>query len=217
MSNNSNLSRVESFSDGVFAIALTLLIIDIKEPPIHNLHTIAQVWGSLKNLGPALFAFLLSFGIILISWVNHHSIFLLIDKASPRFIYSNGLLLLTIVFMPFPTAFLADYIFTEYAVPAVVLYSFVNFMQAVAWTIMIRSAVYPVTLTKNDSAKEVLRRTCKISFYATIVYAICTVVAFFYPKVIAMAITLIWIMWLIWGLEFRESRLKKIRVRTAHK
>jgi uncharacterized membrane protein len=213
MPDKSNLSRIESFSDGVFAIALTLLVIDLKEPPLRDHHSVAEVWFSLKNLGPAFFAFLLSFGIILISWVNHHSVLMLVDKTSPKFVYANGLLLLTIVFMPFPTAFLAEYIWTDLAAPAVVLYSFVNLMQSVAWTIMMRSAVYPVPLCKNEHSKSVLKETYRISFYAIFVYAACTIIAFWFPQVIAMIITFIWIMWLFWGLHFKESQPRKINVK----
>ena len=207
MAEQNNNSRIEAFSDGVFAIALTLLVIEIKVPHIEKQNSISEVWVSLKHLSPSFFAFLLSFGIILISWVNHHAILLLIDKTSPRFIYANGFLLLTIVFMPFPTAFLAEYGLTNLASPAVALYSFVNFMQAIAWTVMMRSALYPKLLAKNGGAMKTLQETCRKSSYAIFVYAICTIIAFWFPLAIAIVITLIWIIWLVLGLNFKERRL----------
>ena len=66
-------SRLEAFCDGVFAIALTLLIIDIKIPSTTEIHTNAEFWLALKHMLPSIFAFILSFVIILISWVNHHA------------------------------------------------------------------------------------------------------------------------------------------------
>src|SRR5882672_9596606 len=66
-------SRLEAFCDGVFAIALTLLIIDIKIPASTRVDTTQHLWHALKDLTPSIFAFLLSFAIILITWVNHHA------------------------------------------------------------------------------------------------------------------------------------------------
>jgi fatty acid desaturase len=86
-------------------------------------------------------------------------------------------------------------------------------MQSVAWTIMMRSAVYPVPLCKNEHSKSVLKETYRISFYAIFVYAACTIIAFWFPQVIAMIITFIWIMWLFWGLHFKESQPRKINVK----
>jgi uncharacterized membrane protein len=64
-------ARLEAFCDGVFAIALTLLIIDVRIPATTEIHTSADLWRALGHLLPSVFAFLLSFGIIFISWVNH--------------------------------------------------------------------------------------------------------------------------------------------------
>jgi uncharacterized membrane protein len=207
MTEQNNTARLEAFSDGVFAIALTLLVIEIKVPHLAHEASVSELWLSLKHLSPSFFAFLLSFVIILISWVNHHSILRLITKSSYPFIYANGFLLLTIVFMPFPTAFLAEYGLTDLASPAVALYSFMNLMQAIAWTVMMRSALYPHSLAKNSSAAQILRETCKKSFYAIFVYATCTVIAFWFPFAIAIVITLIWIVWLVVGLNFKEKSL----------
>jgi uncharacterized membrane protein len=87
---NSN-SRLEAFCDGVFAIALTLLIIDIKISSSENIKTTNDLWISLKHLLPSIFAFLLSFAIIFITWVNHHAALKLVNKSSSAFIYANGL------------------------------------------------------------------------------------------------------------------------------
>src|SRR5947207_11469063 len=110
-------TRLEAFCDGVFAIALTLLILDIKIPSAEGIGTTRELWLALRHLGPSVFAFVLSFVIILISWVNHHRFFRLLNKSSAPFVYANGFLLLTIVFMPFPTALLGEYLLTDHAAP----------------------------------------------------------------------------------------------------
>src|ERR1035437_1557916 len=97
-------SRLEAFCDGVFAIALTLLIIEIKVPSIENVHSKEELWKAFAHEWPSWMAFLLSFITILICWVNHSHAFKLIDKSSTKFTYANGFLLLSIIILPFPTA-----------------------------------------------------------------------------------------------------------------
>src|SRR5258705_2910552 len=92
-------SRLEAFCDGVFAIALTLLVIDIKIPSTIAINNTADFWLALRHVAPSIFAFVLSFIIILITWVNHHNTLKLVNKSSPSFIYANGFLLLTVVFV----------------------------------------------------------------------------------------------------------------------
>jgi TMEM175 potassium channel family protein len=76
-------ARLEAFCDGVFAIALTLLIIDIKVPTSEGIGATRELWHGLWHLGPAIVAFVLSFAIILITWVNHHRFFRLVNKFHP--------------------------------------------------------------------------------------------------------------------------------------
>ena len=94
MAESNTNSRLEAFCDGVFAIALTLLIIGIIIPSSETITTTNDLWLALQHLLPSVFAFLLSFIIIFISWVNHHGTLKLIHKSSPGFIYAmrkNGI------------------------------------------------------------------------------------------------------------------------------
>src|SRR5262245_30573314 len=91
-------ARLETFCDGVFAIALTLLIIEVRIPSGVEIHSTADLWSALLRIAPSIFAFVLSFTIIFITWVNHHSSLKLVGESSPSFIYANGFLLLTVVF-----------------------------------------------------------------------------------------------------------------------
>src|SRR5882757_5705974 len=134
-------SRLETFCDGVFAIALTLLVLEIKTPVADSIHGPDDLWHALKHLLPSVFAFLLSFAIIVISWVNHHAMMKLINRSTPRFIYANVFLLLTIVFIPFPTALFAEFGFTDAAAPAVVLYGFVMLLTNIGWILIAREAL----------------------------------------------------------------------------
>jgi uncharacterized membrane protein len=96
--------RIEAFSDGVFAIAITLLILEVRLPPDDGsplAHRLTEAW-------PGYVAFLISFLVIGIMWANHHSDFHLIGRATHGLVVANLLLLLCVSFVPFPTKILAE-------------------------------------------------------------------------------------------------------------
>lgn len=99
-------TRTEAFSDGVFAIAITLLVIDLL--PLSEKG--GDVWGELSHSWPTFVAFVTSFFTILVIWMNHHSMFTVISRIDNRFLLLNGVLLLVTTFVPFPTALVAQHI-----------------------------------------------------------------------------------------------------------
>ncbi len=99
-------ARVEAFSDGVFAIAITLLVIDLL--PLSERG--GDVWGEVSSSWPTFVAFVTSFFTILVIWLNHHQMFTLIKKVDRNFLILNGVLLLVTTFVPFPTALVAQHI-----------------------------------------------------------------------------------------------------------
>ena len=197
-------SRLEAFCDGVFAIALTLLIIDIKIPSTVEINNTTDFWLALKHIAPSVSAFVLSFTVILITWVNHHNSLKLVDKSCGSFIYANGSLLLTVVFLPFPTSLLGEYLFTDHAAPAVVLYDSTLAFQALGWILLTRAALKN-RLSKNEQSDLVIRKQAKYGYYAFAVYALCAIMAFWFPLSIAIVTVLIWIFWLIFGVNLKEG------------
>lgn len=101
--------RIEIFSDGVFAIAITLLVLGIDVPKASVLGSDGSLSSALVQLWPHYLAFVTSFATILAMWVNHHRIFTFVLKSDHFFLYWNGLLLMIVTFMPFPTTVLAEY------------------------------------------------------------------------------------------------------------
>jgi uncharacterized membrane protein len=194
-------ARLEAFCDGVFAFALTLLIIDVKIPSSAPIETTRDLWRALGHLGPAVFAFLLSFGVILITWVNHHGTIRLMDKSSHPFMFANGLMLLSVVFIPFPTGLLGEHLMTDHAAPAVVLYSAVCAFQAVGWNLLTRTALSPAPLTRNDQGTAAMREKHVYSYYAFALYSLLALVAFWLPRTVAVLISLVWIGWLYIGIK----------------
>jgi uncharacterized membrane protein len=103
------LERLTFFSDAVFAIAITLLVIEVHVPEIHPA-TEAGLQQALLDLTPKYVGFVISFLVIGRFWLGHHRMFGILRRADNRLIVANMALLLGVAFMPFPTA-----VFSEYA------------------------------------------------------------------------------------------------------
>src|SRR5215216_7123877 len=101
---DSDTTRLEAFSDGVIAIAITLLVLEIRVP--EEAESAEALWAGLRDLWPAYLGYLISFATIGIMWANHHTIFRLISRTSHYLILTNLLFLLCLAFLPFPTALL---------------------------------------------------------------------------------------------------------------
>ena len=194
-------TRLETFCDGVFAIALTLLIIDVKIPVTSAIGSTADLWRALGHLLPSIFAFVLSFGIIFINWVNHHEAMKLIDKTSYPFIYANGFLMLSVVFVPFPTALLGENLMTAHASPAVILYSAAGAIMGLGWALMAWTTLKPSPLTRNERATARVRKGLRNAYFAMAFYTTCAIVAIWQPVAIAVVISVMWLYWVIYGIR----------------
>jgi uncharacterized membrane protein len=114
--------RIEAFSDGIFSIAITLLVLEIKSPnaDLVEKHGLAL---SLIYIWPSYLAYIISFATILVIWAHHHWVFSAIKRSDLKLIYWNGLLLLFVTFVPFPTGLLAEYLLHPEATVATSLYT----------------------------------------------------------------------------------------------
>jgi uncharacterized membrane protein len=197
-------ARLEVFCDGVFAIALTLLIIDIKIPKTAEINSTRELWHALKGILPSILAFVLSFSIILITWVNHHNAFKLASKSSTAFIYANGLLLLSVVFIPFPTSLIGEYILTDHAAPAVILYNLVLILQSLGWA-LICTAGLAGNLGKSEKANKEVRKNRRYAYYSVVGYSILAVLSVWFPVSVVIFTVLLWIVWLVIGINLERS------------
>jgi len=101
-------ARLEAFSDGVFAIAITLLIFGIK-PPVVESHNAGELTRQLWALWPAYLSFAASFAIISVFWIGHHQMFQLIGRSNRTLLWLNNAFLMCVAFIPFPTSLLGVY------------------------------------------------------------------------------------------------------------
>jgi uncharacterized membrane protein len=103
-----HLTRVEAFSDGVFAIVVTLLVLELKVPALKDHASVAELAHQLAELLPKFLSWLISFIIVCKFWLNHHHILGLARNANFGFVWLNSLFLMGQSFIPFPTALVGE-------------------------------------------------------------------------------------------------------------
>jgi uncharacterized membrane protein len=103
-------ARTEAFSDGVIAFAITLLVLNLKDPLLDPALSQKSLFQGLLTQWPAFFAFVTSFATILIMWVNHHNMFTFIKRVDTTLLFLNGLLLFFIVLTAFTTLLIANHV-----------------------------------------------------------------------------------------------------------
>lgn len=192
--------RVEAFSDGVFAIAITLLILELKVPHFQGGASNAQVLQALVALWPSYVAFLLSFFAILIMWINHHGLFRLIHRIDTPFLYANGAMLLLVTFVPFPTALLAAYLGHSGEHTAAATYCGTFVLVSIAFNAFWEVATKRGLLKRGVPAAHVakIRNAYRFGLF---VYVVAALLAFWRP-VVGLGLCLsLWIFWII--LDYR--------------
>jgi uncharacterized membrane protein len=107
---DNDTGRIEAFSDGVFAIAITLLIIEIGVPHLEDEPPGTTLPQALVGLWPSFLAYVISFLQIGVIWANHHNRFRFIERSDHGLLFLNILFLMCVAFIPFPTALLAEYV-----------------------------------------------------------------------------------------------------------
>lgn len=123
--------RIKAFSDGVFAIAITLLVLDIHVPEVNGQKSLLN--AILNNWEPML-AFVIGFFTLLVCWINHHYMFEVIRKSNGMLLLLNGFKLLIVSFTPFATALLSKYIGTPNQSTAISIYGLNFFLMGTAMT-----------------------------------------------------------------------------------
>jgi uncharacterized membrane protein len=106
----SDTTRLETFADGVFAIAITLLVIEIHLPSDADIEQLGGLAAALWHQWPSYLGYLTSFIVVGIMWANHHNLMKLIDRVDHGFMMLNLLLLMCVAFLPFPTSVMAQHL-----------------------------------------------------------------------------------------------------------
>jgi uncharacterized membrane protein len=170
--------RIEAFSDGVFAIAVTLLVLELKVPQLAEDAGSAELWSTLLSRWPSYAAYLVSFMTILIVWVNHHRLFNIIHRSDSRFLFLNGLLLLVVTTIPFPTALLAEFLQKPSASVACAIYCGTFVLLALAFNAFWRYAAYRNRLLTRTVTTEQVEAVSRSLLFGPITYFVAFVLAF---------------------------------------
>lgn len=158
------LERIVFFSDAVFAIAITLLALEIRLPPLPESATNAQLLAALNSLWPHYLSYMISFLAIGMMWIAHHRAFRQVHAYSDRLMLLNILFLMMIGFLPFPTAVIGEFgnvvgtIFYAAAMAAAglifaLLWQYVRAEGRVFWTPLIFLLSIPLAVWSPDAAK----------------------------------------------------------------
>jgi uncharacterized membrane protein len=167
--------RMEAFSDGVFAFAITLLVLNLKEPSSGS----GTLFEGFLGEWPTFFALVTSFVTILIMWLNHHNMFNYIRKIDTPLMLLNGFLLFFVVLTPFTTSLVADYIRSADASEAAVIYSLNFVLLAAVWNVFWRYASGRGKLLGSDITEEHIRSINRSYRVGPALYVVAFVVAFF--------------------------------------
>ena len=173
--------RLEALSDGVIAVAITLLVLDLKVPHVGE----ESLWNALVTQWPAYAAYVTSFLVIGILWVNHHSVFRQIRFATRGLMLTNLILLMLIVAIPFATSLVADYLLEPgfNAKVAMATYDALALAIALAMTALWRYILKRPELLEPEVDVSMLRKAFPRISIGSSVYAVLIVLAFINPLV----------------------------------
>jgi uncharacterized membrane protein len=195
--------RIEAFSDGVFAVAITLLVFNLKVPQISmgGTNPVTDLGKALYQQWPSYLAFVTSFATILIMWVSHHSIFKMVYKSDSPFLFANGLLLMLVTVVPFPTSLVSAYLTTPAAAMACAVYAGIFVLINIAYNLLWWTASHKRTLLNPDVSDAQVKILARNMYFGFPVYLLATLLAFINPY---FTITICTIMWIYWTFTFFE-------------
>jgi uncharacterized membrane protein len=145
-----SVTRIELFSDAVMAISITLLVLDLKVPELHDASA-AALGSALLVLLPKFLSFAFSFLTIAVFWVNHHHFFHELERSDGRFLWYNNFLLFFLSLVPFTTAFLSENPFNPWVA---MVYCFSLFLAALAFMLLSRHALFSGNLVHKHITRE---------------------------------------------------------------
>jgi len=171
-------ARVEMFSDGVFAIAITLLVIEIGVPHLENEPEGTTLFGALVGQWPSYLGYVISFLQIGVVWANHHNRFTYIVRSDHIFLFLNTVFLMCVAFIPFPTALLAEYVQSEERTTAIAVYAGTLAVTAVFFTLLWLYAAANRRLVNRNLDPSLLRAMTRRYLLGSVAYLLVFLLAF---------------------------------------
>jgi uncharacterized membrane protein len=186
--------RIETFSDGIFCIAITLLSIEIGVEVKQGV-TNKELLHELVNKWPILLAYVISFINVLLAWIGHHSLFKKIHTSDNFVMIANGLLLMLVALVPFPTKTLGLFLLTGAFKTAVIFYTGYFVLISLAFRLLWHAAAKKRNLLVQDITEKEIRAFTKNENIGLICNCLIMAAAFINPWA---ALILSFIMWVYW-------------------
>ncbi len=181
-----NKSRLEAFSDGVLAIIITIMILELKIPEGTSLQAVRPLW-------PALCSYILSFVFIGIYWVNHHHLLHTVKKVNGAIMWANMLLLFSLSLVPFATGWMGA---TRFDKITVAIYGALLLICGLSFTIL--AAVIKKTYSQDTSITDALNKSKPKSILSTLFYIASIPISLFVnPLLSALLFVIVSVMWII--------------------
>lgn len=187
--------RLEAFTDGVMAVILTIMVLELKPP-----HTVT--WTALTGLWPVLLSYVLSFVYVGIYWNNHHHMLRAVRTINGRVLWANLHLLFWISLIPFTTAWMSEH---QFALVPVVIYGVVLLMAALAWPLLQREII------KGDGHDSALARALSNDAkgkWSIVFYLVAIAVAFVQPWLACVFYALVAAIWFVPDRRFEKVATK---------
>ncbi|MEO8146319.1 MAG: TMEM175 family protein [Bacteroidia bacterium] len=179
-----NKNRLEAFSDGVIAIIITIMVLELKVP--HD-----SLWKSLIELTPVLISYVMSFIFIAIYWGNHHHLLHTMKHTSSGIIWANSNLLFWLSLIPFATAWMGE---NHFATNTVVVYAVLLLLCGIAFTILQQ------TIIKNhqdDAFKNAFDKLNRKGIFSIVAYSSAIPLAYYNTTISCCIFLLVAIVWLV--------------------
>lgn len=190
-------ARIEAFSDGVFAIAITLLVLELHVPELAETKVPQVLVTGLLAQWPAYIAFTISFFSIFIMWVNHHKLFKQIYRRNTGIMFANGLILFLVCCVSYPSSLLARFYDTHSQQLVISIYTgtfvLVNLSYNLLWFLACRDR----TLLRPGLSEAAILGIRNNYLYGLPTYVAAFALSFYFPVAALLICVLLWIYWAI--------------------
>jgi uncharacterized membrane protein len=179
-------ARVEAFSDGVIAIIITIMVLELHVPQDHTLKGLLELW-------PTLSSYALSYLMVAIYWVNHHHLFSVVKRVDIGILWSNIVLLFVLSLVPFATAFVGQSHMSSFSV---LVYAALLFASGLAF-MGLKSAIAKHHFRGDPQLEELDRAATRKNAIALAMYALAGLSAYWHVTLSLALITLVAVMYLV--------------------
>jgi uncharacterized membrane protein len=192
--------RLEALSDGVFAVALTLLVTTLDVPSLTGTPSVSSLLHALGHQWLSYLAYATSFATILIMWTHHRAIFKVLHHTDALLMFANGLLLLLVTLVPFPTHMVAEYLRTPAGGAAAAVYAATFATADLIYNLLWWAAMRDRRRLRPDVTHLELKVFRPDYLLGFLPYVLAVAVAFWNPYV---SVGICFLMWIVWGLTGR--------------